>query len=199
MFVQVIRGKAADQEGLERQGERWQAELAPGATGWLGSTGGIADDGTVVLFARFDSAASARANSDRPEQGAWWTETEKCFDGAPTFEETEDVDQLLGGGSNDAGFVQVMTGSADRDRLHRMDALFERAAPSFRPDVLGGLRAWVGPDRYVEAIYFTSEEAARAGESAEPPEEVRAAMAADEDLFQGVEFLDLRRPWLQSP
>ena len=60
-------------------------------------------------MARFDSAESAQANSDRPEQGAWWAETEKIVDGVE-FKNSTDIITLLGGGSTTAGFVQVMRG-----------------------------------------------------------------------------------------
>src|SRR4051794_23992382 len=111
MFVQVIKGHTSDAAGLRRQMDRWRAELKPGAIGFVGSTGGIAGDGTVILFARFEDAAAAKANGDRPEQSAWWNETAKYFDGEPVFRDSSDVTLLMGGGSNKAGFVQVMEGT----------------------------------------------------------------------------------------
>ena len=44
-------------------------------------TGGVADDGTAIQVVRFESQEAAEANSARPEQGAWWDETSKLFDG----------------------------------------------------------------------------------------------------------------------
>jgi hypothetical protein len=196
MFVQVIEGRIADRDALRRQMDRWQNELRPGATGFLGSTGGVTDDGSAIVFARFESAAAAKANSDRPEQGQWWAETEKAYQGDVTFTDSEDVDTFLGGGSNDAGFVQVMKGTADRERIHAMDRMFEQHAPSFRPDVIGGFRVWSGPDRYTEVIYFTSEAAAREGEKMEPPPELAGQMSEFEDMMANVQFLDLKDPWL---
>jgi len=105
--------------------DQWMSDMRPGATGFLGSTAGVTDDGYGFAFARFESAAAAKANSERPEQGRWWAETEKCFAGDVTFTDSEDVETFLGGGSNDAGFVQIMRGSADRDQLHALDAGFE--------------------------------------------------------------------------
>ena len=128
MFVQVIEGRVSDREGLHRQMDQWMTDLRPGATGFLGSTAGVTDDGYGIAFARFESAAAAKANSERPEQGRWWAETEKCYSGDVTFTESEDVETFLGGGSNDAGFVQIMRGSADRDQLHAIDAGFEKVA-----------------------------------------------------------------------
>jgi hypothetical protein len=196
MFVQVIEGRVGDPASLRRQMDRWMTELRPGATGFLGSTAGVTDDGYAIAFARFESAAAAKANSERPEQGQWWAETEKCFSGEVKFSDSEDVETFLGGGSDDAGFVQVMKGSADRDRVHAMDAGFEDHAPSFRPDLIGVLRVWTAPDTYVEAAYFTSEAEAREGEKKEAPAELAAQMGDFEELAANLEYLDLRDPWL---
>jgi hypothetical protein len=173
------------------------SELRPGATGYLGSTGGVTDDGVGILLARFESAAAANANSDRAEQGRWWADTERAFDGPVSFTDSEDVEEYLAGGSDDAGFVQIMKGKGvDRQRMHGLDAQFEQHAASFRPDLIGGLRVWTGPDRYVDAAYFTSEAEARAGEKKEPPPELALQMADFESLMANVEFLDLHDPWL---
>ena len=197
MFVQIMEAQAADAEAVKRVGDRWAAELRPGATGFLGSTGGVTADGRFIVLARFDSEASARANSDRPEQGEWFAELEQNLGGPVSFAESSDVDEFLGGGSDDAGFVQIMKVSgADRSTVDRLDAMFEEVARSARPDLLGGFRAWTSPTDYVEAAYFTSEEEARRGESAEPPEQLQAAMAEFEDLMSRTQFLDLSDPWL---
>jgi hypothetical protein len=200
MFVQVIKGRVDDADGLRRQLERWVEELAPGATGWLGSTGGVAADGTSIAFARFESAAAAKANSDRPEQGQWWAETEKCFAEAPTFADSEDVEEWLAGGSDDAGFVQFMSGTVkDRARMAAIDAAFTEQAGDFRPDVLGGVRVWTGGDAYVEAVYFTSEAEARANEAKELPAELQALFAEMGEVVGDVEYTDITDPWLHSP
>ena len=102
MFVQVMHGKTSDPEALHRRLEVWEAELMPGAVGYLGSTGGCTSDGDCILIARFEDREAARRNSDRPEQGAWWAETEKCFDGPVTFHDTEDVDLMTHGGVDSA-------------------------------------------------------------------------------------------------
>jgi hypothetical protein len=196
MFVQVFEGRVADSDGLRRQMDRWESELRPGATGFLGSTVGVTDDGYGIAFARFESAAAARANSDRPEQGRWWAETEKCFGGEVTFTDSEEIETFFGGGSNDAGFVQIMRGRANRDQLHALDKSFVEHAPSFRPDLMGVLRVWTGPDTYTEAAYFTSEAEAREGEKKEPPATIAAEMAKFEEMTANIEFLDLRDPWL---
>jgi hypothetical protein len=52
MFIQVIQGKVADADGLPAAIDRWGRDLQPGATGWLGTTGGITDDDTFVATVR---------------------------------------------------------------------------------------------------------------------------------------------------
>ena len=86
-------------------------------TGYLGDTSGVAADGRSIAIVRFESEADARANSDRPEQSAWWAETEKYLGDDVSFTESSDVTPFLGGGSDKAGFVQVMKVSGvDRAR-----------------------------------------------------------------------------------
>jgi hypothetical protein len=197
MFVQVIEGRVRDRDGLRRQLEVWADELRAGATGFLGSTAGVTDDGRGILLARFESVEAARANEQRPEQGRWWAATEKCFDGEVAFTDSDDVELLMAGGSDEAGFVQVMKDQGvDRDRFGAVDAAFDDVAASFRSDLLGSIRVWTGPDSYVEAAYFTSEADAREGERKEPPPELAANMADFEALMANVEFMDLREPWL---
>ena len=44
MFAQIIRGKTFDPWAVRPLVDRWLKELAPGATGWLGTTSGVTDD-----------------------------------------------------------------------------------------------------------------------------------------------------------
>jgi hypothetical protein len=198
MFVQVIEGNVSDKAGLRRQMDRWEAELRPGAAGFLGSTGGVTDDGVGFAIARFESAEAARANSERPEQGQWWSETEKCYDGPVSFADSEDVEEFLGGGSNDAGFVQVMktANGPPRAEMNELDKQFEKHASAWRPDLVGGVRVWLGKTSTVEVNYFTSEAEARANESKDPPPELAALFAQYVDVMANTEYLDLRDPWL---
>jgi predicted RNA polymerase sigma factor len=80
VFVQVIQGQVSDAGQVRAALDRWARELAPGATGWLGSTAGVTQDGRFIALARFESEEAARRNSDRPEQDQWWTETAKQTD-----------------------------------------------------------------------------------------------------------------------
>jgi len=199
MFVQVILGSVTDRDGVRAALDDWVARLAPGADGWLGSTTGVADDGTFVAIARFASADAARRNSERPEQDAWWRETEKLFSGDVTFEESTDVVEMRGGGSDEARFVQVIRGRAtDVERLRQMATEFN-AVTDFRPDLLGSIAALHEGDRFTQAAYFTAEDAARGGESSEPPPELRARLEEQGTLLTDLSYVDLREPWLHSP
>jgi hypothetical protein len=196
MFVQVIKGRTSDAEGVRRQSDRWRDDVRPGAKGFLGSTIGVADDGTVVVFARFEDEASAKANSDRPEQSAWWEETSKYIDGA-TFRESSDVTTLFDGGRDDAGFVQVMEGTvSDRGKAEAMETpeMLEQLRAA-RPDLLGGLRVWFPGGEFIEAAYFTNEQEARKGESSS---EFSDSEQQYEALYGDVNYIDIRKPILVS-
>jgi len=195
MFVQVIKGHTSDAAGLRRQLDRWLSELKPGAVGYLGSTGGIADDGTLVLFGRFEDAAAAKANGERAEQTAWWEETSKYFDAEPTFRESTDTTSLLAGGSNNAGFVQIMEGTvkdrAKAEAFETPEMLAELQAA--RPDLIGAFRVWFDGGTCAEAAYFTSEADARKGESSADFSGTQNEYMA---LFSEMTFTDLREPFL---
>ena len=201
MFVQVIQGRTSNAEGLRRAFDRWEQDLAPGATGWLGTTGGITDDGRVIGIARFESAAAAARNSDRPEQSQWWQETERFFDGEVTFRNSEEVTVDLQGDPDRAGFVQVMQGrTTDPERLRELMALDPDTWARFRPDVLGSVMVGHDEGAWTMVLYFTSEAEAREGERREAPPELLPAMQEMDKLSVGdTEYLDLRQPILQSP
>jgi hypothetical protein len=197
MFVQIIEGRTKDGKALAERGDSWQKELKPGAKGYLGVTAGTTADGRAVTIVRFESEEAARANSERSEQGEWWAETAKLYDGEPTFTGSSDVTEWMGGGSNDAGFVQVMKSTgANRAKLEEMDKAFEPHMGS-RPDILGGLRIWTGKDTCVDVAYFTSEADARKGEKAEIPAELQELMAGMQEGMGQVEYFDLTEPQLR--
>lgn len=200
MFIQVIEGRTEDPDALRRQLERWERELMPGAAGYLGSTGGCTSSGDCVIMARFEDAESARRNSDRPEQGAWWKETEACFDGPARFRETTDVDVMTHGDPDRARFVQVMVGRV-ADKAHARD-LQREADPmlaEFRPELLGTVTAYFDRDEYVTLAYFTGEAAARQGEAKAPPADVAERIAEWGNVMKVEHFHDIAEPWLTSP
>ena len=199
MFIQAIQGRVRDEDALNACVQRWQTDLMPGAAGYLGTTAGFCDDGTYIALVRFETAEAATRNSERPEQAAWWQEMSGCFDGDVSFQDCTDVRQWLGGGSDDAGFVQIMAGhSADVERMYDLLSGASDRVHDARPEILGGTLAFTATGDYIEAIYFTSEEAARAGEQREMPEDMRAMFDEEMSLMGEVEFHDLHRPMLVS-
>jgi hypothetical protein len=195
VFVQVIQGKAGNAQELKAQFDKWERELRPGATGFLGSTGGVAEDGSVFLAARFDSEQSARANSDRHEQGQWWAETEKLFAGTVSFTDSSDV-QVVIEPSNDAGFVQVIQSRVtNRKRVEELNDTVATELTKSRPEIVGSVVVWSG-DRSIDIAYFSSEAEAREGEKKELPEAHQALFQEWQSLIEDVTYLDLKDPWL---
>ena len=201
MFVQVFQGPVSDPAQVKELMDRWVADLGPSADGWLGSTVGVTDDGWFIGLARFESEDAARRNSDRPEQGEWWSQLEKLFTSEPAFHESTDIVVDDHGDLDSAGFVQVMQGrTSDGDRARELMDDDDPEWQTYRPDVLGSLMAVHGEDAWTMAIYFTSEADAREGEQKEPPESMKAAMAELDSLAVGeTTYLDLKEPWLASP
>ncbi|MBA2560477.1 MAG: hypothetical protein H0V07_11455 [Propionibacteriales bacterium] len=201
MFVQVIEGRVSDGARVRAQLDKWEAELAPGAAGWLGSTSGVTEDGHLVAIVRFESEQAAQQNSARPEQTAWWDEMATLFTGEPAFHNSTSVDVDAPADPGQAGFVQVMQGrSSDPDRARELMANDPTDWSSFRPDILGTLNVGHDGDAWTMAIYFTSEEAARKGEKKEPPPEMQKMMEEMDALSIGEPvFFDLKNPWLSAP
>jgi hypothetical protein len=202
MFAQVIEGRTSDAKAFASAMDRWVQDLAPGAIGWLGSTGGVTDDGRVIAVARFESADAAARNSSRPEQSQWWEETSRGLTGDVSFADSEDVTVDLQGDPDAAGFVQIMRGRATD--AARGKALMEQMngldLAGLRPDILGSLSIGHDDGRWTQVIYFSSEEEAREGERREMPPEAQALMAEMIAISAGPpEFFDLREPRLDSP
>jgi hypothetical protein len=200
VFVQVIQGQVSDAAGVRAAFDRWVRELAPGATGWLGSTAGVTDDGRFIALARFESEEAARRNSDRPEQDRWWAETSELFTGEVGFRDSLVVVVDVNGEPDDAGFVQVIQGrTSDPARVRELMGQDPQQWAALRPDVIGSVAVDHEAGAYTMALYFTSEEAAREGERKEPPPEMKAQMEEMDALSVGMpEFFDLKQPWTYS-
>jgi hypothetical protein len=198
MFMQVIHGHVTDPKKAYEALDQWDRELAPTATGWLGTTAGVTADGHLVVLARFESREAAQSNSHRPEQDQWWTAVSKNFTGEATFVDSSDVMLDITGEPDKAGFVQVMQGRVTdpkqaREAMSQEDMTDEWAA--FRPDVIGTVQAFHADCTFVMAIYFTSEADAREGEKKEPPAAIKEQMAKMDALSDGPPtFYDLRKP-----
>jgi hypothetical protein len=201
MFAQVIQGKTSDSAALRAATDQWMRDLAPGATGWLGATGGTTEDGRSIMVVRFESDEAARRNSERPEQGQWWAETEKLFEGGATFADSSDVELDLQGDPDQAAFVQIMQGrGTDPDRAKELMAQDSDKWAAFRPDVIGSVAVGHDGGAYTMVMYFTSEADAREGERKEIPAELQAQMEEIGKLSIGEpEFFDLKQPIILSP
>ena len=137
MFIQIMQGKCTRQDELRALTDEWIRDLSPGATGWLGGTYGFTDDDLFIGVIRFESRDAAMANSERPEQGEFAERMGALMDGPVEFHDSDDVTLLLDGGSDDAGFVQVIRGKVDdparlKSILADADGLRE-----MRPDIVG--------------------------------------------------------------
>ena len=194
MFIQIIQGRCTRQDELRAMGEGWRDEVGD-APGWLGGTYGFTDDDQFIGVVRFESRETAMANSQRPEQGAWAEKMMALMDGPVEFHDCDDVTVFLDGGSDDAGFVQVIQGKVDDpDRVKAMlaDTAMLR---EMRPDIIGGTLAFEPDGTFTETIAFRDEESAREGEKVEPPPEVREGLG---EMLRGATFHDLHHPWFDS-
>jgi hypothetical protein len=199
MFMQIIQGRITDPGAARELMERWQRDLEPGAVGYLGSTHGITDDGMLIAVVRFESAEAARRNSARAEQAAWWQEMERCFAGPISFHDCDDVLVLLGGGSDEAGFVQVIQGRVrDRERLHALAGQASDVIAKVRPDVIGATFAIDDTGFFTQTVAFTSEQAARAAEEQDMPADAARLLDEEMALLDNVRYLDLHQPWFAS-
>jgi len=199
VFIQIIQGMCRDADTLHRQMDMWRQEIGPTAEGWLGGTYGVTDDNRFIGVVRFESKEAAARNSVRPEQGDWWAETEKCFDGDVTFHDCDEAMMFLDGGADDAGFVQVMQGRVeDPQRFRRFMELPMDMLHQARPEIIGGSIAIEPDGRFTETVAFRSEQAAREGERKDMPADMRQTWDDEMALMQDVTYLDLRHPWFAS-
>jgi hypothetical protein len=144
---------------------------------------------------RFESREAAMANSARPEQTAWAEKMMRLMDGPVEYHDCDDVTLMMDGGSDRAGFVQVISGRVDDpDRLKAM-LTDTTMLHEMRPDILGGTLAIEDDGTFIETVFFTDEKSAREGEKVEPPKEVQEVL---EPLMMNARFYDLHHPWFES-
>ena len=199
MFVQVIQGRVRDTDAARATMDRWLTDLQPGAAGWLGGTFGFSDVGVLCAIVRFESEAVAKANSVRSEQVAWWDEMSGHFDGPVTFHDCSDVQLLVGGGSDEAGFVQLIQGRVtDREAVHKLLDQSSEVISEYRHDVLGATICIDDEGFFTEVVFFTSESAAREGEKQEMPAAVQDLVEEEMRLVEDVQFVDLHEPWFAT-
>jgi hypothetical protein len=195
VFIQIIQGKCTRPDELRAMATSWREDVSEGAVGWLGGTYGFTDDDEFIGVVRFESREAAMANSERPEQGAWSERMMALMAGPVEFHDCDDVTTFLDGGSDDAGFVQVIRGHVDdAERLKAMLA-DTSVLHEMRPDIIGGTLAIEPDGTFTQTISFRDEESARQGEQVEPPPEMRAEL---ESMMTGATFYDLHHPWFES-
>jgi hypothetical protein len=191
-----MQGKCSRPDELRALADTWRDEDGAGAVGWLGGTYGVTDDDQFIGVIRFASRDEAMANSARPETNAFAEKMAAVMEGPVEFHDCDDVTTWLEGGSDDAGFVQVIRGHTDDPE--RVEAMLQNTDDlrEMRPEIIGGTLAIEADGTFFETIAFTDEESARKGEQLEPPAEVRAEL---ESMMAGATFYDLHRPWFDSP
>ncbi len=195
MFIQMIQGPCTRQDEAHQLLDEWRRDLAPSANGWLGGTYGFTDDDQLIAVVRFESREMAMANSDRPEQGEWAAKMAEVMDGPMEFHDCDDVTLLFDGGSDDAGFVQIIRGKVDDPSRLKAMLADTTQLHEMRPEILGGTLAIEEDGSFVETVAFTSEDAARQGEQLEPPADVRREL---DYAMKGATFYDLHHPWFES-
>jgi hypothetical protein len=196
VFIQIIQGKCnTTEDAMRARLDQWRTDCEPGAEGFLGGTYGMTDDGTFVAVVRFENEELAMANSARPEQSRWWAETEKMFDGPVEFHNCRNVLLMMDGGSDDAGFVQLIRGKMDDPA--GLESMLQATTPmlhEMRPDIIGATIAIEDDGTFTETVAFTSESAAREGEAKPMPDD----MAEQWQSMGDVTFLDLHHPWFAT-
>ncbi len=192
MFIQVMQAKTSRPDEVRALTQEW-GELPNEGSGFLGGTYGVADDGTFIGVIRFESKELAMANSARPETDAMARRMGELMDGPPEFHDCDDVTVWGGGGSDDAGFVQIIQGKTDDpDALKRVMTDDTDNLRDERPDVIGGTFALEDDGSFTTTVAFTDEASAREGEkNSSPPEEFQT-------LMSDVRYFDLRNPWFAS-
>jgi hypothetical protein len=193
MFIQVIQSKTSRPDEVRALTDEW-SELPSEGYGFLGGTYGVTDDGDFLGVVRFESKEKAMANSARPETDAMAKRMGELMDSPPTFHDCDDVTVWLDGGSDDAGFVQVIQGETDDpDRLKEvMGGESDDEMRQQRPDIIGGTFALTDGGTFINTVAFTDEASAREGEKdSSPPEEMQS-------LMRDLRYFDLHNPWFTS-
>lgn len=194
LFIQLVEAQVSDESTARQAWDEWERDVRPNVTGYLGATGGVTDDGRMIFVARFESPEAAAKNNDLPEQQQWYEKHLANLDGL-SFTNCSEVDEMMGGGSDDAGFVQLIRGkSSDPQKMREIGRQMEDELAARRPDVLGGTAAWHDddPNAFTQTMYFKSEEEARKNEA---DEAMGGAPDEFSSLISDLSFIDLHNPW----
>ena len=192
MFIQVIQAKSDRHDEVRALMHEW-AEMPDDGSGFLGATYGFTDDDDFLGVIRFESKEKAMANSARPETDAMAKRMAELMGAPPTFYDCNDVTVWREGGSDDAGFVQIIQGKTDdpaglKETMSADSDDFRQE----RPDIIGGTFALTDDGTFINTVAFTDEASAREGEKkSSPPEDMMS-------LMRDVKYFDLRDPWFAS-
>ena len=198
MFVLVMTARVTDPAQVREHLDRWVAELAPGAQGWLGNTAGGTADGVLVLLARFASREACLLADARPEHKAWETGLVRLFAEPPVILESTSVDVYTPDDPSKAGFVQVVQGrSRDPEQVRRLFADARTGWKQLLPGMLGSVTLGHPDGGWTTAIYVAAE---AAGASPHPLPHLEELMEQVEHLsLSELVHLDLADPWLHAP
>jgi hypothetical protein len=187
MFVQVVGAPVSDRASVLEGTRRGAEALRSDSGGFLGLTAAVTDDGRFIGVARFE----------RPARTAWWSGLEPWLEGTADVRSSSDVELLLGGGADGAGFVEVIEGRTnDRGRFMELERQLEQSFAAERPDFLGSLLIWWPDGAWLEVASFTSEADVRAADARPLSPTVEALISAWEEVARPSSQLDLADPLL---
>ena len=148
---------------------------------------------------RFESKELASRNAERPEQGEWWQKMAACFDGDVTFHDCDDATMFLGGGSDDAGFVQVIQGRlSDPERFRTFMSQPMDALKDARPEILGGTIGIDADGTFTETVPSAARRKPARTSRTRCPRTCAMAFEAEMAQVQDMAYLDLHHPWFTS-
>lgn len=200
MFGQIIQGHTSDPTAARQAMQRWLPDVSQGAVGLVGITAGVADDGEFIVVLQFDSEEAARADSDRRKQNQGWADICAALDGEVTVKNGTRTEVFLAGNLGQADFVQLVQGRvSDLDRVRERLPALQEALKVHLPALLGTVTVELDAGRFTRALYFSTEDEARAGERDLPPEIQAHDQEARQLLVGPVTFMDIREPWLYAP
>ena len=204
MFVQIFKAPVENASAVRPVLLDWMEQHAPraAADGWLGSTGGVTADGTMVAIGLFNSAEAARRNGDRAGQGDWWSELTQVFTGSVVFRNCTAVEVGRGDGRQPAGFVHVVEGkTSDRAGLRALSRNYDHVMTGAMPGLLGFVLAFHDEDLggFTRVSYFPTEKHARIAQEASLSGEQAELMRRMDAVISDATSLDLHDPWIDLP
>lgn len=195
MFVRVIRARVVAKPLLRNAWDQLGHALAE-QPGWRCMTAGTGRASDFIGTIEFSDPVTAHAAWSDRSVARWVGELERTLDSLD-ITDSEEAEIVLGGAREDARFVQIIEGSTeDKPRWRAINEAMQEVMRTNRPEVLAATVVW-SEDRFLETVYFTSEQDAREGESQEFPGGMEGLFNELMDLVRDMSYLDLRSPWLR--